>query len=124
MKAILLILSIALIGACTAVPEQVQLQYNYEFARSYAVPDSLKQAQQQWIIDETKAASNGLSAGDYEEPWVLVRVVIKESEELFGVQSAGLISHPCTGCEGRFIPYAELTDDEKTIFWILDKTKP
>lgn len=56
----------------------------YFITTSTSVPDSLKERQQQWIVDIVAAASNQMTGGDYEDVDDTIDEAVEQSEKLFG----------------------------------------
>ena len=87
MKSLLIILATLCLISCKKQPQPA---ISYELTTINYIPDSLKQKQQLWITETVRAASQHLSAGDYEDVHKTIYAAGNESEDLFGIKVIGL----------------------------------
>jgi len=103
---VLLSISISLLTSC----DIEYLISGYSLHKIYYVPDSLKVAQRDWIINVVKAGSNQMSGGDYEDVDATIRQAKRTSEELFEIYEYCLIK------KNRVILKKDMTKNELQIF--------
>lgn len=84
---ILVILALSLVG-CQVEDDREKVEYR--IVPIYHVPDSLKEAHRNFIIEATRAASQHMSAGEYEEVDETIEQAEITADRLFQVKTIGL----------------------------------
>lgn len=80
MKNLLLIVLTLMMLSCTKIIEEYP---QYSLSSTTYVPDSMRDTQRIWITSVVKAASNNISAGDYERIYKTIREASNISNDLF-----------------------------------------
>lgn len=120
MKTICAYLSLLVLGmfffiGCDNAPKVTYPLYKYDI--STYTSDSMQRTRAEWIKETVRAADQHLSAGDYEDVDDVIRQVNYTSEELFTKRGEGLrIIRSEEEYSPKFIPYEQLTSNEKIIF--------
>lgn len=84
---ILIVLVLSLVG-CEVNDDREKVEYR--IVPIYHVPDSLKEAHRNFIIEATRAASQHMSAGDYEDVDETIEQAEITADRLFQVKAYGL----------------------------------
>jgi len=88
MKKVILALAFVSIVSCK---EKEDVNYpKYELESVDYIPDSLKEKHSVWITETVRAASQHMSAGDYEDIDKTIRQAKQTADELYGKKIIGL----------------------------------
>lgn len=114
-KLTILFFAITLIGCgCNDTSKQKYPEYKYGI--DVAIPDSVREAHRQYVIQCISAVNYHLSAGDYEHPESSVWRCRDVAKELYGMQMEGLYIIAKQYSMQEFYPYYQLHPSQKIIF--------
>jgi len=121
---LILALTILFFWSCEEPAKREVIVYpHYRYGTDTYIPDSMKMAYADWVQKTIAAASNHMSAGDYEDPEDVIVQAEETGERLFEVKTEGLYRVINEGSWEEFIPKERLTQEELKILGKLKNIK-
>ena len=110
-------MTMIILSSCEEPAKREVITYpHYRYGTDTYIPDSVKMAYADWVQKTVAAASNHMTAGDYEDPEDVIVQAQETGERIFEVKTEGLYRTISEGNWQEFIPKERLTKEELKIF--------